>query len=147
MQYIFLSHDVDWRRQGPQRDHVLARRDRFDEAVKEYLPDKDKVSRVYAASPMIESGRVWLPKNKRWADDLVTELLQFPNAAHDDQVDALSITLDVLSRTSISVDAWDLQGDVTQSLNHTPSIESSFGKSLKLKVNKALPKWAGWGAL
>jgi len=61
--------------------------------VKEYLPDKDKVSRVYAASPMIESGRVWLPKNKRWADDLVTELLQFPNAAHDDQVDALTMAI------------------------------------------------------
>jgi len=49
--------------------------------VQEYLPDRDKVSRVYAASPMIESGRVWLPSGKPWADDLVTELLQFPS--HD----------------------------------------------------------------
>ena len=30
--------------------------------VQDYIPDKDKVSRVYAASPMIEAGRVWLPK-------------------------------------------------------------------------------------
>ena len=29
MQYIFLSHDVDWRRQGPPIEHVLARKDRF----------------------------------------------------------------------------------------------------------------------
>ena len=61
--------------------------------VQEYLPDRDKVSRVYAASPMIESGRIWLPSGKPWADDLVTELLQFPNAAHDDQVDAMTMAI------------------------------------------------------
>ena len=33
MQYIFLSHDVDWRRQGPPIEHVLARRDRFDSKI------------------------------------------------------------------------------------------------------------------
>ena len=71
--------------------------------VKEYLPDRDKVSRVYAASPMIESGRVWLPKNKRWADDLVTELLQFPNSAHDDQVDALTMAIHYMK------ESWHLE--------------------------------------
>tara|TARA_Y100001936_G_scaffold3530_1_gene3266 strand:- start:17 stop:784 length:768 start_codon:yes stop_codon:yes gene_type:complete len=30
MQYIFLSHDVDWRRQGPNVEHIQARKDRFD---------------------------------------------------------------------------------------------------------------------
>ena len=57
--------------------------------VMEYTPDKDKVSRVYAASPMLESGRVWLPSNKRWADELMEELITFPPGRHDDQVDAL----------------------------------------------------------
>ena len=33
MQYIFLSHDVDWRRQGPPIEHVLKRKDRFDPEV------------------------------------------------------------------------------------------------------------------
>jgi len=33
MQYIFLSHDVDWRRQGPFLEHILARKDRFDEGI------------------------------------------------------------------------------------------------------------------
>ena len=33
MQYIFLSHDVDWRRQGPPVEHVLARKDRFDPEI------------------------------------------------------------------------------------------------------------------
>ena len=30
---VFLSHDVDWSRRGPGLDHVLARRDRFDEEL------------------------------------------------------------------------------------------------------------------
>ena len=33
MQYIFLSHDVDWRRQGPPVEHVLERKDRFDTEI------------------------------------------------------------------------------------------------------------------
>ena len=112
-----------------------------------YKVVNDKIARVNSVLPLIEGGRVYLPQSSDWLDSFVDEAVTFPNGNHDDQVDALSIALDVLSRTSISVDAWDLQGDVTQSLNHTPNIENSFGKSLKLKVNKALPKWAGWGTL
>ena len=59
--------------------------------VLDYLPDKDKVSRVYASTPMMEAGRVWLPKNKIWADDLFSECMAFPNGAHDDQVDCLTM--------------------------------------------------------
>ena len=33
MQYIFLSHDVDWRKQGPSIEHIQARKDRFDTEV------------------------------------------------------------------------------------------------------------------
>ena len=61
--------------------------------VLEYSPDRDKVARVYAASPIMESGRLWIPKGKKWADDLIEELIRFPNAAHDDQVDALTMAV------------------------------------------------------
>jgi len=30
MQYIFLSHDVDWRLKGPPVEHILERKDRFE---------------------------------------------------------------------------------------------------------------------
>ena len=33
MQYIFLSHDVDWRRQGPSIEHIQTRKDRFDPKI------------------------------------------------------------------------------------------------------------------
>ena len=33
MQYIFLSHDVDWRKQGAQIEHILKRIERFDKVT------------------------------------------------------------------------------------------------------------------
>ena len=37
-QYVFLSHDVDWSYDGPSKDHVLQRKDRFDEKLFETTP-------------------------------------------------------------------------------------------------------------
>ena len=67
--------------------------------VLEYNPDRDKVARVYAASPLMEAGRLWIPKGKKWADDLIEELIRFPNAAHDDQVDALTMAVHYLKES------------------------------------------------
>jgi len=67
--------------------------------VKDYTPDRDKVARAYAASPIMEAGRVWIPKNKKWADELIEELTRFPHAAHDDQVDALVMAIHYLKES------------------------------------------------
>ena len=47
----------------------------------------------HKASPIIEAGRVWIPNNKKWSEDLLEEMLRFPNAAHDDQVDAMVMAI------------------------------------------------------
>ena len=70
--------------------------------VLDYLPDKDKVARVYASTPMMEAGRVWLPKNKIWADDLFSECMSFPNGSHDDQVDCMTMAVHYMK------DSWNL---------------------------------------
>tara|TARA_R110000751_G_scaffold265327_1_gene364414 strand:- start:4553 stop:6076 length:1524 start_codon:yes stop_codon:yes gene_type:complete len=70
--------------------------------VLDYLPDRDKIARVYAATPMMEAGRIWLPKNKIWADDLFSECMSFPNGSHDDQVDCLSMAVHYMK------DSWNL---------------------------------------
>ena len=43
-----------------------------------------------AQSARIEAGQVHLPRAAEWLDDFRTELLQFPHAKYDDQVDSLS---------------------------------------------------------
>ena len=59
--------------------------------VLEYTPDKDKTSRLNAITPLFESGRIFLPAYKQWADELQEEVTTFPYAPHDDQVDALTM--------------------------------------------------------
>ena len=58
---------------------------------------------MYASTPMMESGKVWLPKNKKWSEDLLEEMLRFPNAAHDDQVDAMTMAIHYMK------ESWHLQ--------------------------------------
>lgn len=70
--------------------------------VLDYLPDRDKVARVYASTPMMESGRVWLPKDRQFADDLFEECMSFPNGAHDDQVDCMTMAIHYMK------DSWNL---------------------------------------
>jgi predicted phage terminase large subunit-like protein len=53
-------------------------------------PKGDKVVRMSAASARIEAGHVHLPHNATWLDDFQSEMLAFPNARHDDQVDSVS---------------------------------------------------------
>ena len=67
----------------------------------EYMPDRDKVSRVYAASPYLEAGKVWIPETE-WADALFNESIQFPNAAHDDMVDCMTMAIIYMR------DSWNL---------------------------------------
>ena len=62
--------------------------------VQEFLPDRDKVARAYAATPLMNAGRVWIPKweNRPSIKSLVDELKAFSASkshAHDDMVDAL----------------------------------------------------------
>lgn len=47
----------------------------------------DKVVRALDVSPQIEAGNVYLPEDAPWLSDYLTEFMQFPNGAHDDQID------------------------------------------------------------
>ena len=61
-------------------------------------PKGRKAARLQSVAPFFEAGNVWLPHPKEpgceWVPELVEELVNFPNAADDDQVDALSQALD-----------------------------------------------------
>lgn len=51
--------------------------------------DRDKYSRADRAAARVEAGALLLPASAPWRESLVGELLGFPAARHDDQVDAL----------------------------------------------------------
>ena len=63
-------------------------------------PDGSKTARAHAVTPLFEAGNVFIPHPHTcaWAGDYEAELLQFPAAAHDDQVDA---TTQALRRFSV----------------------------------------------
>jgi len=51
---------------------------------------KDKEQRAHDATPRMEDARVIFPASAPWWDVFEAEVLSFPHAAHDDQVDVLS---------------------------------------------------------
>jgi len=55
-------------------------------------PEGGKVSRAYAAQPEVESGNVYLPHPHiaAWTNGFIANAAAFPNAAHDDDVDAFT---------------------------------------------------------
>lgn len=61
-------------------------------------PDGGKEARANAVSPLFEAGNVYLPHPNMcsWVDDVIEELVSFPNAAHDDLVDMTTQALNQL---------------------------------------------------
>ncbi len=57
----------------------------------------DKEARFLAQSARFEAGQVHVPKDAPWLAEWMEELLSFPNARHDDQVDATSQALNHLT--------------------------------------------------
>jgi predicted phage terminase large subunit-like protein len=87
-------------------------------SVLPYKVTADKVARLNAVTPLIEGGRVFLPRSAHWLDTFMLECQAFPNGTNDDQVDALSMGLDVLSRMGGVVnDMFSGTMDVSSSLN------------------------------
>ncbi len=74
-------------------------------------PTESKYARANAVAPFIEAGNVWLPAPQVALpgvdpDALVDEAAGFPNAAHDDQVDATSQALARLLLDGTGAQAW-----------------------------------------
>jgi len=109
----------------------------------------DKITRASSIAPFIEGGRVFIPQSAPWLDDFIEECTQFPDGKHDDQVDALVIAIDQLSRQYVSP-FEDIEYDF-------PSIQDmakTSGDSLTQKLAKKdaklhsiadTPEWTGWG--
>jgi predicted phage terminase large subunit-like protein len=74
-------------------------------AVKDGLPavpimrgQESKETRAWTIATRYETGQVFHLRGAPWVDALETELVQFPNGAHDDQVDVLSDAGDIVAQ-------------------------------------------------
>lgn len=86
-------------------------------------PTESKEARAAAVSPFIEGGDVELPTPARapWVADFVNEAAAFPNATHDDQVDACTQALARLLLESSDA------GDFMNELSHERGTDEQLG--------------------
>jgi predicted phage terminase large subunit-like protein len=68
-------------------------------------PEGGKISRAWAASPSVEAGGVYLPKDEPWVEEVIDEAADFPNAKHDDDVDAMTQALN-WQRNNNDLSTW-----------------------------------------
>lgn len=70
-------------------------------------PGLDKRERLEVQTPLFEAGKVFLPLQASWLQDYRHELLTFPGAKYDDQVDSTSQALHFLSgKVGGGLDTW-----------------------------------------
>jgi predicted phage terminase large subunit-like protein len=65
-------------------------------------PKGSKEARLANVSGMIESGNVFLPRGAPWIEDFLLEVCNFPNAANDDQVDAMTLALNHFQKNKVN---------------------------------------------
>jgi predicted phage terminase large subunit-like protein len=80
--------------------------------IAELKADVDKFTRAIPAANLVRQNRVWLPHDAPWLDEWLDECADFPNGAHDDQLDCLAYAARMLiahfvpQPTGKQVDAW-----------------------------------------
>jgi len=71
--------------------------------VKAIKVSSDKVTRANAVTPLIETGKVYIPEAASWVAEYLDELSSFPAGKHDDQVDS---TVGALGYLRAPTDGW-----------------------------------------
>ena len=59
-------------------------------------PNTDKTMRLHAQTAIFENGFVHLPKSAPWLGEYISEIMSFPGARYDDQVDSTAQALDFM---------------------------------------------------
>ena len=75
-----------------RREHRL-----FGFAFRGIRVTKDKFTRALSWANLAEEGKVILVKGP-WIQDFLDEVTTFPNSTHDDQIDAVSLAVQMLQR-------------------------------------------------
>jgi len=67
--------------------------------IKPIKVENDKIARVHSVTPLIESGKAYLPKEAYWLKEFLDEIADFPNGEFDDVVDSVSQFLNAMKVT------------------------------------------------
>jgi predicted phage terminase large subunit-like protein len=70
--------------------------------VRWLTPDRNKIARAETAVALVDAGRVYLPGHAPWLGEFLDEVVSFPVAAHDDQVDVLAYACDLVGKRVVS---------------------------------------------
>lgn len=77
-----------------------------------FLPERDKTFRLQATTPYFQAGRIWIPEDRGWAEEVVSEVISFPKAPNDDLCDTVSqAILWMRDRNKIDNDGYSNQFD------------------------------------
>lgn len=89
-------------------------------------PEGGKISRAYGAQPLVESGNVFLPHPLlyTWVAAFILNAGSFPNAAHDDDIDAFTQAMIYFQ------DHESNQMSSSSNVAHITQVDNMFGKSL-----------------
>lgn len=85
----------------------------------EYSPDKDKVSRAYAAQFMFENGRVYYP-DRRWAEDVIDDLALFSPSSPNDITDTVTMAIIWLQKSWFLQHSDMQEGEASESEDDLP---------------------------
>lgn len=66
--------------------------------VRELVPDKDKMTRAYTAAAHMQGSGIWWRKTIPGIDTFTTEVMSFPEAAHDDCTDVTCYAAEMIDK-------------------------------------------------
>jgi predicted phage terminase large subunit-like protein len=69
--------------------------------IRELKQTKDKVMRLDGLAPFFEQGRIIVDKADEHTNDFIAEYINFPNAKHDDMLDALEMAIRGAARAPV----------------------------------------------
>lgn len=101
----------------------------------EWMPSiNNKSTRSQAFQGLASMGKVFLPKKKVWADELMRQLMRFPAGKYDDKVDACALIGRAINRTWAANHARR-QSESLGPISNTPTVDEVF-KRINRSANK-----------
>ena len=136
MQHVFLSHDVDWRRQGASMEHIIARKDRFENEI---LKNSNSVNPYYNIPDYIKIEEKYQVKSTFFFRTI------YENGNFEDYADDIKMLNKGGWEIGLHTDPSSIN-DVTKILEEKTKLEKILGQTIKgnrvhyLGFDKDLPK-------